>query len=157
CDQRHDDERERKPEGKPEDEDHDWGDADEPGETHEQRERRTEELDRGIGSLVGIAELGQDGSQGRGSLTPHEPLLRPKVWLNQILRAADHFFAVESLNACASSTFPWASAQANAVCPCLSLIDTSDRKSTRLNSSHVAISYAVFCLKKKNALFTVAH
>src|SRR5690554_8190637 len=26
---------------------------------------------------------------------------------------------------------------------------TSDRKSTRLNSSHVRISYAVFCLKKK--------
>src|SRR5690625_6750261 len=26
----------------------------------------------------------------------------------------------------------------------------SDRKSTRLNSSHVAISYAVFCLKKTN-------
>src|SRR5690606_40714474 len=36
----------------------------------------------------------------------------------------------------------------------LNLIDTinrniSDRKSTRLNSSHVKISYAVFCLKKK--------
>src|SRR5690625_3289771 len=28
-------------------------------------------------------------------------------------------------------------------------ICTGDRKSTRLNSSHVAISYAVFCLKKK--------
>src|SRR5271157_2109407 len=27
---------------------------------------------------------------------------------------------------------------------------TTDRKSTRLNSSHVRISYAVFCLKKKN-------
>src|SRR5690625_5899529 len=27
-----------------------------------------------------------------------------------------------------------------------------DRKSTRLNSSHVAISYAVFCLKKKKGL-----
>src|SRR5690625_6863064 len=27
--------------------------------------------------------------------------------------------------------------------------NTKDRKSTRLNSSHVAISYAVFCLKKK--------
>src|SRR5437660_4229425 len=27
--------------------------------------------------------------------------------------------------------------------------DDGDRKSTRLNSSHVAISYAVFCLKKK--------
>src|SRR5947207_9765034 len=28
----------------------------------------------------------------------------------------------------------------------------SDRKSTRLNSSHTVISYAVFCLKKKNLL-----
>src|SRR5436309_4198823 len=28
--------------------------------------------------------------------------------------------------------------------------EVSDRKSTRLNSSHVKISYAVFCLKKKN-------
>src|SRR5207249_5726155 len=28
--------------------------------------------------------------------------------------------------------------------------DPGDRKSTRLNSSHVSISYAVFCLKKKN-------
>src|SRR5207244_9568418 len=28
---------------------------------------------------------------------------------------------------------------------------TGDRKSTRLNSSHQIISYAVFCLKKKNA------
>src|SRR5437868_9018026 len=29
------------------------------------------------------------------------------------------------------------------------VIDYGDRKSTRLNSSHVSISYAVFCLKKK--------
>src|SRR5207253_7762699 len=28
-------------------------------------------------------------------------------------------------------------------------LQAQDRKSTRLNSSHVAISYAVFCLKKK--------
>src|SRR5690606_41009118 len=28
-------------------------------------------------------------------------------------------------------------------------LETLDRKSTRLNSSHVKISYAVFCLKKK--------
>src|SRR5438477_9022135 len=27
-----------------------------------------------------------------------------------------------------------------------------DRKSTRLNSSHMSISYAVFCLKKKNSI-----
>src|SRR5206468_8409070 len=30
------------------------------------------------------------------------------------------------------------------------IIGTADRKSTRLNSSHDQISYAVFCLKKKN-------
>src|SRR5699024_11821448 len=29
------------------------------------------------------------------------------------------------------------------------LVGGGDRKSTRLNSSHVSISYAVFCLKKK--------
>src|SRR3989449_4306517 len=32
-----------------------------------------------------------------------------------------------------------------------------DRKSTRLNSSHGYISYAVFCLKKKNHAPTVLH
>src|SRR5258708_14300754 len=33
---------------------------------------------------------------------------------------------------------------------------TGDRKSTRLNSSHQIISYAVFCLKKKNTAETQA-
>src|SRR5437660_6923374 len=33
-------------------------------------------------------------------------------------------------------------------------IPGQDRKSTRLNSSHVAISYAVFCLKKKKETTT---
>src|SRR5699024_11529198 len=32
-----------------------------------------------------------------------------------------------------------------------------DRKSTRLNSSHVSISYAVFCLKKKTEKQNTAH
>src|SRR5437667_5228101 len=31
-----------------------------------------------------------------------------------------------------------------------SAVPLEDRKSTRLNSSHITISYAVFCLKKKN-------
>src|SRR2546430_9128933 len=34
---------------------------------------------------------------------------------------------------------------------------TRDRKSTRLNSSHSQISYAVFCLKKKNRTAQSAH
>src|SRR5256885_8001881 len=32
-----------------------------------------------------------------------------------------------------------------------------DRKSTRLNSSHLVISYAVFCLKKKNNLHALSN
>ena len=32
------------------------------------------------------------------------------------------------------------------------MVHTADRKSTRLNSSHVVISYAVFCLKKKRLI-----
>src|SRR5215471_12948543 len=41
------------------------------------------------------------------------------------------------------STRPYADSQ----------LTTQDRKSTRLNSSHVENSYAVFCLKKKNTNF----
>src|SRR5258708_19524077 len=37
------------------------------------------------------------------------------------------------------------------------IIMSLDRKSTRLNSSHQIISYAVFCLKKKNHYPTTIH
>src|SRR2546426_9257081 len=37
-------------------------------------------------------------------------------------------------------------------CPPYPAACTPDRKSTRLNSSHLVISYAVFCLKKKKKL-----
>src|SRR5256885_5586348 len=33
----------------------------------------------------------------------------------------------------------------------------ADRKSTRLNSSHLVISYAVFCLKKKKIIWTTSN
>src|SRR5256885_13138107 len=36
-------------------------------------------------------------------------------------------------------------------------IRRGDRKSTRLNSSHLVISYAVFCLKKKMIVHMYAH
>src|SRR2546430_12417030 len=39
----------------------------------------------------------------------------------------------------------------------LKAITTQDRKSTRLNSSHSQISYAVFCLKKKKKYYTPLH
>src|SRR5256885_2410115 len=38
----------------------------------------------------------------------------------------------------------------------LARVPHRDRKSTRLNSSHLVISYAVFCLKKKNKLYSSA-
>src|SRR3712207_8947344 len=40
------------------------------------------------------------------------------------------------------------------VVPCYNEESTLDRKSTRLNSSHANISYAVFCLKKKKTVVT---
>src|SRR5215467_14749944 len=43
-----------------------------------------------------------------------------------------------------------------AACPCSPPTEARDRKSTRLNSSHLVISYAVFCLKKKKKLHTSA-
>src|SRR5699024_11251118 len=40
-------------------------------------------------------------------------------------------------------------AEASLLAPSCGVIIYIDRKSTRLNSSHVSISYAVFCLKEK--------
>src|SRR3989449_7369540 len=45
-------------------------------------------------------------------------------------------------------TVPWVEKEKKFICPC-HLGVFADRKSTRLNSSHGYISYAVFCLKKK--------
>src|SRR5690242_21172799 len=44
---------------------------------------------------------------------------------------------------------PGGGASCGACCGLYNFKDHSDRKSTRLNSSHMSISYAVFCLKKK--------
>src|SRR2546430_5867232 len=44
----------------------------------------------------------------------------------------------------------WFTASSPAFLPVVAHWETRDRKSTRLNSSHSQISYAVFCLKKKN-------
>src|SRR2546430_12578216 len=54
------------------------------------------------------------------------------------------------------SSRPWSRHSSEPECEsgqCESLLDR-DRKSTRLNSSHSQISYAVFCLKKKKTYIT---
>src|SRR5690625_5789886 len=60
-------------------------------------------------------------NQGAYWLQPNSELLNP-YFGDAMLRCGDHLETFEA---------------------------NQDRKSTRLNSSHVAISYAVFCLKKK--------
>src|SRR5262245_64501881 len=53
-----------------------------------------------------------------------------------------HFTVVHAGSFVAKASRPWGAAW----------YGPSDRKSTRLNSSHLGISYAVFCLKKKNKI-----
>src|SRR5687768_18450538 len=54
-----------------------------------------------------------------------------------------------SRNVCSSRPAFFAATITSAVAERLTALSKLDRKSTRLNSSHGYISYAVFCLKKK--------
>src|SRR5256885_11035994 len=47
------------------------------------------------------------------------------------------------------SVLRWRGIQRSCTCSNPVSMERADRKSTRLNSSHLVISYAVFCLKKK--------
>src|SRR5256885_8393131 len=54
------------------------------------------------------------------------------------------------LRAASTSCTPFVGAPSS-VADCSAFTSIRDRKSTRLNSSHLVISYAVFCLKKKKS------
>src|SRR3712207_7498364 len=66
------------------------------------------------------------------------------VWFNALLESAGGQYIVESGDTPESIQFGLATPEAE------------DRKSTRLNSSHANISYAVFCLKKKTTNITLS-
>src|SRR2546426_4909635 len=55
-----------------------------------------------------------------------------------------------SISGSEDSVSAWLVSHCSARCAVKCSIMVVDRKSTRLNSSHLVISYAVFCLKKKN-------
>src|SRR5690625_6609811 len=111
-------------------------------------------------SVVGSSVLGMaqrfehEGSPG-GPATPEETLVCPAdVPVLNLCAPAGDPVALIDLGALAHTAGERALAElistshaANARSPA---VWARDRKSTRLNSSHVASSYAVFCLKKKN-------
>src|SRR5256885_10235848 len=82
----------------------------------------------------------------RSTLFPYTTLFRSNVY---------QFFGAMLLGL----TLGWLYERTRALWPCIALhmsynvavtwLAQADRKSTRLNSSHLVISYAVFCLKKK--------
>src|SRR3712207_7566850 len=88
----------------------------------------------------------------RSTLFPYTTLFR-SLPANDRLRCPlqdDRFFVPSPVERCRCSRvakYPWQASKAPA----------KDRKSTRLNSSHANISYAVFCLKKKKILQSNVH
>src|SRR3712207_8065446 len=86
----------------------------------------------------------------RSTLFPYTTLFRS--WLDAIIHLADDHTVGPTDRRPKRST---------PRCPTLShqiwaKADVKDRKSTRLNSSHANISYAVFCLKKKKTKIQLA-
>src|SRR5688572_32752454 len=79
----------------------------------------------------------------RSTLFPYTTLFRSE-------REARQAAAAEEAARQANSVAAQAAAQVKLMAEQKAARDARDRKSTRLNSSHSQISYAVFCLKKKN-------
>src|SRR3712207_7774728 len=79
----------------------------------------------------------------RSTLFPYTTLFRSFSIVAADPATGEVGVAVQSKYFSVGLVVPWAEAGVGAVAT------QADRKSTRLNSSHANISYAVFCLKKK--------
>src|SRR5436309_5116666 len=75
----------------------------------------------------------------RSTLFPYTTLFRSRAWEEEVGNP-HHQVSRSQMMAPASAAI---------ITYCVTSLGSTDRKSTRLNSSHVKISYAVFCLKKK--------
>src|SRR3712207_3808103 len=93
------------------------------------------------------------GMPGRLPVQPQSPGLAERVWWGAGTRATGEWAARQGLNLMSSTLLsedtgvPFDELQADQIARYRAA--WADRKSTRLNSSHANISYAVFCLKKK--------
>src|SRR3712207_8415693 len=87
----------------------------------------------------------------RSTLFPYTPLFRSagKVSDVMVMPATSGLFHRAGMLSGATALALEPELAADKTCALLRLLDLEDRKSTRLNSSHANISYAVFCLKKK--------
>src|SRR5256885_5795739 len=85
----------------------------------------------------------------RSTLFPYTTLFRSREFYPLL-----HFVVLGSVDAQGDA---WATVRAGEPGFLHSPDPSTDRKSTRLNSSHLVISYAVFCLKKTNTSFTRPH
>src|SRR5690349_23886016 len=88
----------------------------------------------------------------RSTLFPYTTLFRSNI-KNALVRSS-RAFTITSRPPCRLPVFPLRAVLYHEALGRV-LQSSGDRKSTRLNSSHVEISYAVFCLKKKKTQLTV--
>src|SRR5690348_18468160 len=83
----------------------------------------------------------------RSTLFPYTTLFRSPAWLKVRAPGSPNYLQLRGL----MRDFHLHTVCEEARCPNIGECwHHGDRKSTRLNSSHPSISYAVFCLKKKN-------
>src|SRR5947207_7600022 len=95
-----------------------------------------------------IKGCGLEFQYSQGSIPPTPP---PKLAL-RLQRLLPILYKLYRNSISGYSKAPWGLSVLSRV-TCIftgTIISPRDRKSTRLNSSHTVISYAVFCLKKKN-------
>src|SRR3712207_8363481 len=90
----------------------------------------------------------------RSTLFPYTTLFRSNVFPGLLLFGIG-LFALTTLFA--FITLPVELDASRRALAWLNSTNIADRKSTRLNSSHANISYAVFCLKKKNKLHYIQY
>src|SRR3989442_8698698 len=90
----------------------------------------------------------------RSTLFPYTTLFRSQMLVLEprlaILDETDSGLDIDALKVVAAGVNSQRSPER--ACVLVTHYQRLDRKSTRLNSSHVRISYAVFCLKKKNEI-----
>src|SRR5690348_18136822 len=92
----------------------------------------------------------------RSTLFPYTTLFRSHEWDTYLrCKAQQTRPSPLLLNSVVFSNKGWNLVERGVCRWTLQLLRSRDRKSTRLNSSHPSISYAVFCLKKKKTHDTI--